>query len=569
MKNKFATILHTISAILFVFMVFFGTLLYTEHKRITKANPINAEQLYTLKLDIKNSEISQEQLKQIRELDFLHRRTWFSGQEHFQIGIRIIFVCGILLAILLQAANIMQNPVKQININKKSRTTNSTITIAILITTLLVMFLIIIINDERKRTEIHSETIDQTATAIINPTTKNHTDNKQDIQTSEDIPSFEKVVWAGFRGLPKSKDNIPKNWTNTTLWKTSWQIKPRLQGFSSPICTESRIFITGASSTELAIFCYSADNGELLWETSTSPEFVLGTEMPEVTEDTGYAASTPVTDGKYIWAIFASGDLLCYNLEGKIVWRRKMHIPDNMYGYSSSLLKTGNNLIVQYDDYEKHILYNFDPYEGIITWQKKREASISWATPTLIQTNNTDIISIVTSLTCEGYSLDTGNQQWFHECMGGEVAPSSAYSGKYIVNTCDNATTVAINPVTGEIVWQNDAIYMPDVACPIIVEEQIYMFTSGATILCMNENNGEVFWEADVSNGFYCSPLNLGGKLIAIDMQGKLYIIKPDSTRLNIIAYKEFNQPIVTTPAVLNNSLIIRTFNQLMKVELN
>ncbi len=561
MKNKIVTILYTICAIIFAFMIFFGTLLYTEHRKIIKVNPINAEQLDTLKLDIKNPEISQEQLEQIRELDFLHRRVWFSGLEHFQIGIRIIFIFGILLAILLQAANILQPPSEQININKTNKATSSTITVTALLTTLIVSFLIIIRTDELKKIDLKSATTTLTTdVSSINPT---------EVKSGDYIPQTEKVLWAGFRGLPSQAEFTLENWTNTTSWTISWQIKPRLQGFSSPICTESKIFITGASSRELAVFCYSSDTGELLWETSTSPQLAPGEDMPQVTEDTGYAAASPVTDGQYIWAIFASGDLLCYNLEGKIVWRKKLHIPDNMYGYSSSLLKIKNNLIVQYDDYEKQILYNFDPHKGTVIWEKERDAAISWATPTLIQTNNMDIISIVTSLTCEGYSLDTGEQQWFHECMSGEVAPSSAYSGKYIVNTCDNAKTVAINPITGEIVWENDSIYMPDVACPIIVKEQIYMFTSGATILCMNENNGEVFWEAEVSDGFYCSPLNLGGKLIAIDMQGKLYIIEPDSNRLNIIGYKEFNQPIVTTPAVINNSLIIRTLNQLMKVDLN
>jgi hypothetical protein len=154
MKNKIVTILYTICAIIFAFMIFFGTLLYTEHRRIIKANPINAEKLDNLKLDIKNPEISQDQLEQIRELDFLHRRAWFSGQEHFQIGIRIIFVFGILLAILLQTANILQNPGEQININKPNKTTSSTITVAALLTTLIVLFLIIIRSDELKKIEL-------------------------------------------------------------------------------------------------------------------------------------------------------------------------------------------------------------------------------------------------------------------------------------------------------------------------------------------------------------------------------------------------------------------------------
>jgi outer membrane protein assembly factor BamB len=552
MKDNIVKILYTAAAILFVFMIFFGTLLYTEYTKIQKANPIKAEQLDTLKLDIKNPEISQAQLETIRELDFLHRRAWFSGQEHFKLGVKIIFICGILFAILLQLANVLQNPNKKTNLTKQQKATNSTLTISIVITSLLIIFLVIIISSEHSR--IRNQGADTETAQVEEPDNASLTEN---------------VIWAGFRGLPIQKKAPTSNWTNTATWNRQWDIKPNLQGFSSPICTESKIFITGASSTELAIFCYAPENGNLIWELSTEPDFAPGKSMPEVTEDTGYAASTPVTDGQYIWAIFASGDLICSDMTGKLIWRKKLHVPDNMYGYSSSLLKYNNNLIVQYDDYEKQVLYNLDPDDGSIFWQKDREASISWATPTLIQTNNTDIISIVTSLTCEGYSLETGEEKWFHECMGGEVAPSSAYAGRYVINTCDNATTVAINPVNGEIIWQNDAIYMPDVACPIIIENMIYMFTSGATILCLDENTGKVLWEAEVPDGFYCSPISIEDKLIAINMQGKLYIIQADRERLNVIATKEFSQPIVTTPAIYKDSLIIRTFNQLMKIDLN
>ena len=558
MKDQFSKILYAISAVTFIFMVFFGTLLYTEHTKIQKVNPLFAIELDSLREHIRDPGISEEHFERIRDLDFLYRQTWFTTKEHFDLGIKIILICGIILALLLQAANALQNPAEQINFKEQTKKSNSNLTITTILVSLLIMFLSTILLREYHRTRFHIDKVPAVATIDesyerIKPTKK----------------SKENVIWHGFRGLPQvSINEISPTWTNTAAWKTSWQTKPRLKGFSSPICTDAKIFLTGASATELAIFCYSSDSGALLWDLTTKPDFATDEVMPEVTEDTGYAAATPVTDGQYIWAIFASGDLICSDMNGQIVWRTKFHIPDNMYGYSSSLLLYNNNLIIQYDDYEKQTLYNINPQNGEIIWQQDREASISWATPTLIQKNGQNIISIVTSLTIEGYILETGEQKWFHECMGGEVAPSSAYAGKYVINTCDNATTVAVDPTNNEIIWQNDEIYMPDVACPIIVNSNIYMFTSGATILCMDENTGEMLWEEDVSEGYYSTPIEIDNLLVAIDMQGNLIIIKPNSERLEIIAEKKLSMPIVTTPALHNNALIIRTFNQLIKVNL-
>ncbi|MCL2648840.1 MAG: PQQ-binding-like beta-propeller repeat protein [Phycisphaerales bacterium] len=68
---------------------------------------------------------------------------------------------------------------------------------------------------------------------------------------------------------------------------------------------------------------------------------------PSKGQDVGYAGFTPVTDGKYVWAWFATGVTCCYDLDGKLIWRRL----DNEgsffeHGYSVSPVLVDGKLIV-------------------------------------------------------------------------------------------------------------------------------------------------------------------------------------------------------------------------------
>lgn len=64
-------------------------------------------------------------------------------------------------------------------------------------------------------------------------------------------------------------------------------------------------------------------------------------------QDVGYAGVTPVSDGKYVYAWFPTGVTCCYDLDGKLAWRRL----DNEgsffeHGYSTSPILADGKLIV-------------------------------------------------------------------------------------------------------------------------------------------------------------------------------------------------------------------------------
>ncbi len=61
-------------------------------------------------------------------------------------------------------------------------------------------------------------------------------------------------------------------------------------------------------------------------------------ESPKMDREGGLAVSTAATNGKVVCAIFANGNLVCFDLDGKQKWAKNIGTPENNYGYSSSLL---------------------------------------------------------------------------------------------------------------------------------------------------------------------------------------------------------------------------------------
>ncbi len=80
-------------------------------------------------------------------------------------------------------------------------------------------------------------------------------------------------------------------------------------------------------------------------------------------QDVGYAGLTPVSDGKYVYAWFASGVTACYDLDGNRKWIRIDNHETVEHGFSSSPILAGDKLIVFMRE-----LMAFDTKTGSNVW---------------------------------------------------------------------------------------------------------------------------------------------------------------------------------------------------------
>ena len=108
------------------------------------------------------------------------------------------------------------------------------------------------------------------------------------------------------------------------------------------------------------------NSGNLIWETDI-PQASTGKIKP--TEDTGFAAPTVSTDGRKVFAIFATGDISGLDMDGNKLWTKNLGTPDNHYGHSSSLLVWKDKLFVQFDTNKAGKVLALNTSSGETIWE--------------------------------------------------------------------------------------------------------------------------------------------------------------------------------------------------------
>jgi outer membrane protein assembly factor BamB len=325
------------------------------------------------------------------------------------------------------------------------------------------------------------------------------------------------------QGVSQHK-NIPVVWDGAAGSNIVWKVEIPKHGYNSPVLWAEKLFLTGGDGEVRVVYCFHAKTGELLWQQEAKDIPGSPAAPPRVTEDTGLSAPTVTTDGTRVYAIFATGDIIAFTMTGKRVWARNLGVPDNHYGHSSSLIAWKNHLLVQYDSNKGGKLLSLDTATGETRWETRRQTGISWASPILAEVEgNTQVILSAEPLVA-GYDPETGEELWSLDCMMGEVGPSPAFGEGLVFAANEYARLVAIKPGAADpIVWENDE-YLPEIASPVASGGLLFIATSYGVLVCYDAVTGEKYWEEEAPQGFSASPMVADGKLYAMDSGGNMHI---------------------------------------------
>jgi outer membrane protein assembly factor BamB len=87
-------------------------------------------------------------------------------------------------------------------------------------------------------------------------------------------------------------------------------------------------------------------------------------KKPPAHDVNGYSSYTPVSDGKHVWVCFGTGVVVCYDLEGRRLWHKRLDAPDHAWGGACSPTLVDGRLIVRFSDYVA-----LDPATGGEVWR--------------------------------------------------------------------------------------------------------------------------------------------------------------------------------------------------------
>ncbi len=579
-----------ISIISGIFTALIGILLLLNYIQISSSDPLDSLVLKSLTERLSSEPGNQELIDEIRQLDFLARKAYFNSlwqirtMSYILLFSAIVFIVS--LRIYSKATSKLKVPVSetQSTYRKTDFVQNIIIVSAavIIIPALIsayfsVDYLKIYQSDNLAATVVEDENgIERVK--IVSRATETETELIIDAAEyeSDTITTTEKPVEIftdaavrqnhnSFRGpwgnAVSYHKNIPDNWDINTGKNIKWKTEIPIHGYNSPVIWDDKMFLSGADDNSRVVYCIDINSGNILWERKADNIPGSPSTPPKTTDDTGLAAASLTTDGKRVFAIFGTGDIIAFDFSGKRVWARNLGVPANHYGHSSSLITRDNKIFVQYDTQRGSRVLALDNETGKTVWESARTDDVSWSSPILAKVNEKYQLILLSLPGLSGYDISNGKQLWYVQCMSGEVGTSPAYGGGLVYAANEYAKMVAVDPMTGEIKWE-DNYYLPEVSSPVYYDGLVYVATTFAVIACFEAQTGEFLWEYDTKTGFYSSPIIADGKLYVFDLDGNAYIFNP-GREPNLLFSTNMGEPVFATPAFSQGRMYIRTNNYL------
>ena len=218
--------------------------------------------------------------------------------------------------------------------------------------------------------------------------------------------------WRGPRGDGVSEEtNVPVRWSAAE--NVAWKVAIPGHGHSSPIVWGNRVFVTTyvEQGDKRVLLCLDRASGRTLWEKT-----VLTAKPEKKNSLNSYASGTPATDGQWVWVAFLQAPdivVVCYDMEGKEVWRKSPGTFASVHGFCSSPVPYKDTIILNCDQDAPAWIVAFDKATGAEVWRTDRpNRTRSYCTPTIFQAAGKTQMVLSGSKCVASYDPDTGKPHW-------------------------------------------------------------------------------------------------------------------------------------------------------------
>jgi outer membrane protein assembly factor BamB len=400
--------------------------------------------------------------------------------------------------------------------------------------------------------------------------------------------------WPQFRGPNSSgigdgKPPVEFGPTQNVLWKTAVG-----SGISSPIVAKGRIFLTEFDRTtkQLATLCIDQGTGKVLWRRTVAPA-----EIEKVHDISSPAAPTPVTDGEHVYVYFGSYGLVSYDFDGKLLWERRLPIPQNIYGAVASPIVAGDLLVLNHQGKDAYLL-GVNRRDGKTVWKTDRsQFQYGWSTPVYWRHDGVDEIVVLggdfgPNQRLMVYNLADGAERWWIAGLppcgkstpvigGGMVffaAPDIIMDVEAEKQDPERAARVyanngsrvmAIRPGgKGEVnlthVAWSEHKGTPGVPSPLYYNGRLYTVQNGGIVFSRDAKTGEAVYSGrtGATGYYYSSPVAADNKIYMASEEG-VVVVLDGGGELKVLARNDFDSQIMATPAIVGGKIYVRTADHL------
>ncbi|MBK3517107.1 PQQ-binding-like beta-propeller repeat protein [Carboxylicivirga marina] len=349
-------------------------------------------------------------------------------------------------------------------------------------------------------------------------------------------------------------------------------------GYSSATVTDDAIYITGRKDTIDVITALNLE-GEKLWETPFGKSW-----FRSYTD----ARSTPTYYNGKIYLVSGSGEIVCVNKKGKILWS------DNHYerfegvfprfGVSESPLIVDDKVVVSPGG-DVASLVAYDLKSGKLIWKAEpvNEAT-HYVNPVLVKHGGRELIVTLTENHIIGVDAEKGQLLWkvnyagMNENTGKRMRKNHANTpiyrnGQIFVCSGYNHTSVMLklneDASQTEVVWNNKDID-PHHGGVVLLGDHLfssnYENNANGDWVCVDWNSGETQWIEEWHNkGSIISADNM--LYFYEEKAGNIGLVKPSAEKLDVISEFKVDKgtgPHWSHPVIRDGKMYIRHGEVLM-----
>jgi outer membrane protein assembly factor BamB len=399
--------------------------------------------------------------------------------------------------------------------------------------------------------------------------------------------------WPAFRG-PTGDGHAPDGCKPPVSWNETnhiaWSTETPYRGWSTPAILGEQVWLTTATpdGKESFVLCLDATSGKI-----TVNKRLFQTEAPEpLGNDVNcYATPSPAVEPGRVYVHFGSYGTACLDTRtAAVVWERR-DLPCRHYrGPSSSPILFEQSLSLTLDGADLQYLIALDKATGKTLW--KTDRTVPWndenvpgqmardgdlrkahSTPLIVTVEGKPLLLSAGAKAAYGYDPRTGKELWQVRHPAWSAAPVPVYRQglAYFITGAGKTELLAVrvggqgNVTDTHVAWRYEDM-VAKTASPILVEDKLFMVSDEGMVTCLDAENGKQLWRSRLGGNYAASPLFAGGKLYFFSKQGKATVFEP-GPELKVLATNSLPDGFMASPAVVANSLFLRTRTRMYRVD--
>ncbi len=399
------------------------------------------------------------------------------------------------------------------------------------------------------------------------------------------LPAFGGENWPQFRGPTglgySTEKNLPLRWGGPKNENVLWKSPLHGAGHASPIGWGDAVFVctvqwpgNGDPQESLIpthhVACYRTADGKLLWDTIVPPGPWLRNDFRSGAGG-GYAAPTPVTDGKLVYCVFGSAVIAALDFQGKIVWRKPI-VPysfDVTVGSSPILYQDTVIMLCSMANASDSSVVAFNKLNGEVKCRRKfPDMAFAHSTPVIISVKGQPQMLVLASGMSETQnglrSLDPADGKLLWWCRAAGDASSPAFGAGIVYGDSGRGGKgVAVDPGgAGNVSATHIRWTGPDIpeaiSSPVILGPHVYRLHRTDMLECWEAATGKKVYRERLPqiSSTWASPVVDGNGRLYFATAGKSYVVQ-SGPEFRILAVNDLGDSNHPSPAVAQGRMFL------------